>query len=60
MHALQLETAQLGDDKEAQQAMALLEQKLQELAGAQKASASSRSAQAEAPSDIEIATTLDR
>ncbi|BDA48892.1 probable activating signal cointegrator 1 at N-terminal half [Coccomyxa sp. Obi] len=56
----ELEIAQVGEDEEAQQAMALLEQKLQELAVAEKACASSRSASHEAPSDIEIASTLDR
>lgn len=60
MHPLQLETAQLGRDEEAQQAMALLELKLQDLALAQKACSSSRSGSHGAPSDVEIACTLDR
>ena len=61
MHALQLEDAQGGQDEEARRAMAVLQQKIEELASAQEANAlSTAPPTSQPPSDIEIASTLDR
>ena len=61
MREWQLEDAQGGQDEEARQAIALLKQKTEELASAQQANAKSKGPPTtQPPSDIEIASTLDR
>jgi hypothetical protein len=61
MHDRQLEDAQGGQDEEARRAMALLQQKIEELASAKEArELSNAPSTSQPPSDIEIASTLDK
>ncbi|KAK9918148.1 hypothetical protein WJX75_001705 [Coccomyxa subellipsoidea] len=57
----ELEDAQGGQDEEARRAMALLQQKIEELASAKEArELSNAPSTSQPPSDIEIASTLDK